>query len=432
MALPVDVVFWPSILQKLLYINLHPSFLQLTLEDGIAESDFSVAIGEGGVVLVWVGVGVVGDGVVEGFEGHFVGVGETFGVTSGGAGKVLGVGVVEAGIFEEGFVGLFTVTSPDLVGFFAVPLKSSAGAGDFVAKAVFAAWGDLGNKEGSSDSAFETKHDSAIVIGGDVDGFGGLLGIGLAGKGLDFTQGAFADGMEDSQIGEDVFDIAAGDVLDEVNPVSADVGNGPELALFLGQNPPVVVGIVEEPVLLVTAEDGMQVTQLPGFDPLLGFKVNGVEADVVVHSGGKTLFFGKAYEFSGFLGGHGQRFFAEDVFASIKGFYGLLKVESIGGCDMDGIDIGVVDEVFVGGIGFGEFQLFSKGLGFFRCGALNADDFHATKSLEGFGVHRAHEAGSGDRHFYHYICVWKNLDACPAPPSTSIRSLTLGWYFWET
>ena len=176
-----------SILQNLLSFDLHPPFLLLTLENGIAESDFAVAVGEGGVVLFRVGVGIVGDGVVEGFEGHFMGVRKAFGVAAGGTGEVLGVGVVETGVFEEGFVGFFAVTSPNLVGLFAIPLQSSAGAGDFVAKAVFEARGDLGYKQSSADTAFESEQDGAIVIGSDLDGLGGVMGIGISRKSLDFA-----------------------------------------------------------------------------------------------------------------------------------------------------------------------------------------------------------------------------------------------------
>lgn len=101
-------------------IDLHPPLLLVTLEDGFAEDDFFVAVGEGGEGLGGVEV-AGGDVVVEGLEGVLEGVVVAFVVATGITDVGEGGFGDEAGVAEQELVGLVAVADPELVGLFAVP-----------------------------------------------------------------------------------------------------------------------------------------------------------------------------------------------------------------------------------------------------------------------------------------------------------------------
>src|SRR5204863_9116480 len=63
------------------------------------------------------------------------------------------------------------------------------------------------------------------------------------------------DGDRRREVGEELHDARSRDELREVEPVRADVADGPEFAALLGLEPPVPVGREQQPVLEVTAVD---------------------------------------------------------------------------------------------------------------------------------------------------------------------------------
>ena len=80
-------------------------------------------------------------------------------------------------------------------------------------------------------------------------------------------------------------DRQAGDELDQVQPVGADVGDGAQLAAFSAQQAPVVVGRVEQPVLHIAAVDRVDAAQHAAPDQRAHFPVERVEAHIVVDPG---------------------------------------------------------------------------------------------------------------------------------------------------
>ena len=122
----------------------------------------------------------------------------------------------------------------------------------------------------------------------------------LAEKGLDFAGGALAGGVDGLEVGLHGGDGEAGDELDEVEPVGADVGDGAQFAAFAAEDAPVVVGGVEEPVLHVTAGDGVDAAEGAAPDHGADFPVERVEAHVVVDAGGESALAGQLHKRAGF------------------------------------------------------------------------------------------------------------------------------------
>ena len=87
-------------------------------------------------------------------------------------------------------------------------------------------------------AAGKAEKRGAAVLGLDGDRLGGLGRLHFAGKGLDFTGWPLAGGVNGLQVGLHGADGEAGYELDQVQPVGADVGDGPQLAAFAAQDTP--------------------------------------------------------------------------------------------------------------------------------------------------------------------------------------------------
>lgn len=146
----------------------------------------------------------------------------------------------------------------------------------------------------------EAEERGAAVLGLDVDGLGCVGGLDLGGKGLDLAGGALAGGIDGLEVGLHGGDGKAGDELDEVEPVGADVGDGAQFAAFAAENAPVVVGGVEEPVLHVTAGDGVNLAEGAALNHGADFPVERIEAHVVVDAGGESAFASQLHKRAGF------------------------------------------------------------------------------------------------------------------------------------
>ena len=85
------------------------------------------------------------------------------------------------------------------------------------------------------------------------------------------------------QVGHHRFDLEAGDEADEVEPVRADVADGPELAALALQHAPVEVGRVEQPVLHVAAVHVQHVADRPAAHERPRVNRERIEPQVVVH-----------------------------------------------------------------------------------------------------------------------------------------------------
>ena len=105
----------------------------------------------------------------------------------------------------------------------------------------------------------EAQQDVGSVLGGDValDRLGRALGR----EGLDRAGRLLAHRDERRQVGHHLDDVQAGDEARQVEPVRADVADGAERAATLGLEPPVPVGLEQQPVLEVAAGDQADVAE---------------------------------------------------------------------------------------------------------------------------------------------------------------------------
>ena len=87
-------------------------------------------------------------------------------------------------------------------------------------------------------AAGKAEKRGAAVLGLDGDRLGGLERLHLGGKGLDFTGWPLASSVNGLQVGLHGADGEAGYELNQVQPVGADVGDGPQLAAFAAQQAP--------------------------------------------------------------------------------------------------------------------------------------------------------------------------------------------------
>jgi hypothetical protein len=72
--------------------------------------------------------------------------------------------------------------------------------------------------------------------------------------------------VEGRQVGADARDGQPGQVLDHVHPVRPDITHGAQRAVALGLDAPVVVGLIEQPVLRVGTLHVQDLTEFARFD----------------------------------------------------------------------------------------------------------------------------------------------------------------------
>ena len=200
------------------------------------------------------------------------------------------------------------------------------------------------------------------------------------------------------QVGADGLDLEAGDRVDEVQPVGADVGHRPQLAALGREDAPVVVGVEEQPVLHVAAGHVVDLAELAAAHPLAGLDRERVEADVVVDARGlPRVLAGEGHELGRLLRGHGQRLLAQHVLAGLERGLRHLEVQLVRRADVDRLDRLVVEQLLQRAVGLrcadrrGEL----RGLG-----VRDTEDAHdlAARPPQRLGVHPAHEPRPDDRH----------------------------------
>ena len=106
-------------------------------------------------------------------------------------------------------------------------------------------------------------------------------------------------------------------------------------AALIGEHPPVVVGVVEQPVLRITAVDGKDPPHLAAGDAVAGFQVERIEPNVVAHAGRQPLALGQFDQLARLLRGHGQRLFADHVLAGGDDPLGEFVVQHVGHGQVD-------------------------------------------------------------------------------------------------
>src|SRR5262249_39052463 len=222
--------------------------------------------------------------------------------------------------------------------------------------AAFASGADLRNAVKTSQVVFEMDEDAGVIVGGDGDfvvrAFAGF------GKGFDAAARFAANGNDRGEIRANLRDALAGDEHGEVHPVCADVGNGAKVAAEVGFEAPVPVRGKEEPILMKLPVDERGAADGSGGDESPRLLAERIVAKVVRDAADFSGFFLDGAQHGGFARIHGERLFAEYVFAGAKKRAGLFEVNVIRRTDVNAGDF------FVGGE-FGEG----------RVGAFEAEGF---------------------------------------------------------
>ena len=94
--------------------------------------------------------------------------------------------------------------------------------------------------------------------------------------------------------------------------------------------------------------------------------------------------------------GHAEGFFAEDVLAGFGGADGPGDVELVGERVVDGVDVGVGEEFFVGAVGGGDVELRGDGAGFGEVARGDGGDGGVLAALHGGDDFSDADAGGGE------------------------------------
>jgi hypothetical protein len=360
--------------------------------DGFAEQEFVVAGLESGELAWCVEVGG-GDVIVEIVEKLDEGVGVAFGVSARISGIGAGFFAEQRRVLYEFAVWFVAAADPESVGVFGVPGERAFAAVNFEIQGALAAGADLRNGEDAVNAVLEMNEDGGVVVGFDRDFVGGdILG---GGEGLDVAARLVTHGNDRREVGAKFGDFLAGDPLNEIEPVRADVGDGAEFATEFGFEAPVPVGGIGEPVLQKAAVDEADLADGTGVDERFGLNAKRIVAKIVRDAVDTIGFFGKGDELSGFARVHGQRLFAHDVFAGADQRGGLAEMDVVGRANVDGGDFGVGRDFFDAGVGAFEPEGF--GGGGTAIAGTDEGAFDANRdAAKGFDVGFADESGSDD------------------------------------
>jgi hypothetical protein len=218
----------------------------------------------------------------------------------------------------------------------------------------------------------------------------------LPAEGLDLAEGTTTSLVVDAEIGEDLGDVVAENEVHRVEPVRADVGERTQLAAFLRQQPPVVVGVVEQPVLEVAAVDVDDPPELTLGDHCPQRLQRRVEPQVVVDGKHPLGRLHRGHQSRRLLAGHRQRLLADDMLARRQRRERMLRVQPVGRGDMNDVDLGMRDQLLVleAADGIRDAEPRGGGLGV-RVGVADGDHLDA-QPLESFDVNRTDEPGADD------------------------------------
>jgi len=332
--------------------------------------------------------------LVDGAVLHLVGVAEALGVAAGVVGEVGDVLVETRRAALQHLVRTVAPADLDLVRLLQVPAHAAAGAVDAEREAALPAGGHLRDAGIGVHAVGKTvarlaelQQDAAEVLGVDLVRHH-RLGIGL-GKGLHLAARAQAGLVEGFEVGEDALGAAAEDEADGVDPVRADVAHRPQLAALGGEQAPVVVGLMQQPVLEEVALDVDDLAEVAARDHGAHLQDGGEEAAHVVDREHRALFaalLDRGDDAGGFGRGHAQGFFTDDVLALGEGVEALLNVGLVGRGDVDDVNVraAVQGAVVVVAVDFRDAPEVGQGAGALRRAADGAD--LDAETAQGFDV----------------------------------------------
>ena len=157
----------------------------------------------------------------------------------------------------------------------------------------------------------------------------------------------------------------------------SDVTDRAEGAALAGLQPPVPVGVVEEPVLEIVAGDEPDLAQVAGGDPLTDVLVERVEPDVEVDGVDQPARGRLPDEPSRLGGGQGEGLLADDVLASAEDRRRLRHVEVVRRGDVDDVDGRVGENLVERAVGVADAQCLGAGRAALRGAAEDAADVDA-------------------------------------------------------
>jgi hypothetical protein len=235
--------------------------------------------------------------------------------------------------------------------------------------------------------------DGGVVVGRNRNFVGGDVFCGR--ERFDVAAGFMSNRNDGGEVGAKFGNLLAGDPLDEVEPMGADVGDGAEFAAEFGFEAPVPVGGIGEPVLQKTAVDQAGFADGARIDQRFGLNAEWIVAKVVGDAIDAVRFFGKGNELSGFALVHGQRLFTHDVLACAQERGGLAEVDVVGRADVDGSDFRIGRDFFNTGVC--AFEAERLGGGGAAIAGTDESAFDADgDAAEGFDVGLADKSGSDD------------------------------------
>ena len=167
----------------------------------------------------------------------------------------------QGGVAQELLVGPVAPPDPELVRALLVPRERGDPRVDLEHHPVPPSRRDLRDGEDARAPVVHLEEHVREVLG--VDGDRLRVRVAAAVEGLHVPGRAQPLVVEAAETGMDTGHPAAGDVLDQVDPVRPDVAQGPRGAGSLRLEPPVPVGLVEQPVLEIGAPDQVRPADAP-------------------------------------------------------------------------------------------------------------------------------------------------------------------------
>ena len=246
-----------------------------------------------------------------------------------------GLGAERAGVAPDG-LGRVAAAEPERLGALLLEADARVLAGDLDVQVVLAAGRDLADDQRPLGAGRRAEQRGDRVLGGDGPAFPVLRAGG--GEGLR-VRVRRALGEHGGGLGAERDDPVAGDELDEVAPVRADVRERPRGAAEVGVDAPVVVVGRGEPVLQVAPVDQPDGTERPGADAGARLADDGMEA-VDERDGGDAT--GRARcgdQLAGLRRAHRQRLLADDVLAVGERERGEVRVEMVRRADVEHVDV---------------------------------------------------------------------------------------------
>ena len=302
----------------------------------------------------------------------------------------------------EHLVGFVASSELDFIRMLEIPPHTSLGSVDAQLQAALPTGRHLRHRGIGVDAIGKTvagiakaEQYTAEILG--FDGIGNHLFRIHLGEGLDLTLGTEAGLVERFEVGEHGLGAGSQDERHGVDPVASDVTDGPQFAAFAGEDAPVVVGFLEQPVLKempLNVHDTAEIAALHQGAHLQDGREETAHVIHREHRGSRPSRCG--HDPGRFPGGHSQRLFTDHMPARRQRREGLFHMHFVGRRDVDHIDVGLRQQrpVIMVTVDFGDAPACGGGARGGR-GSTHRGDLDA-EPFERLDVDGADEAGADD------------------------------------